>query len=119
MTLKKYIIDSKMFEYDRHYRECQQSNQPFIKARINPSNGNYYIQIDLMPCNYELSADGQKHLRQLFENEVTFLESNSYPKSSFNGYNVNKELSWFDGVLPDRLVSFCEKLYKLSQDYSS
>lgn len=70
-----------------------------------------------MPCNYELSVDGQKHLRQLFENEVAFLESNSYPKSSFNGYNVNKELSWFDGVLPDRLVSFCEKLYKLSQDY--
>ena len=117
MSLKKFIADSKMFEYDKHYRECQQNNQPFIKARINPSNGNYYVQIDLMTCNYDLTTDGQNQIKQLFENEIVFLESNSHPKSSFKGYNVNKELSWFDGVLPTRLVTFCEKLYDLSQNY--
>ena len=117
MSLKKFIADSKMFEYDKHYRECQQNNQPFIKARINLSNGNYYVQIDLMTCNYDLTTDGQNQIKQLFENEIVFLESNSHPKSSFKGYNVNKELSWFDGVLPTRLVTFCEKLYDLSQNY--
>ncbi len=117
MNLKKYIIDSKMFEYDRHYRECQQSNQPFIKARINPSNGNYYVQIDMMPCDYEFTIDGEKQLKKLFDDEVSFLES--YLKSSFNGSSINKELSWFDGVLPDRLVLFCDKLYELSQNYHS
>jgi hypothetical protein len=119
MTLKKYIIDSKMFEYDRHYQECRQSNHPFIKARINPRNGNYFVQIDLMPCDYEFTIDGENHLKKLFEDEVTFLESRPDSKSLFNGSNVNKELSWFDGVLPDRLVLFCEKLYELSQNYHS
>jgi hypothetical protein len=114
MTLKKFIADSKMFEYDRHYRQCQQSNQPFIKARINPSNGNYYVQIDLMTCNYDLTLSMQSQVKQLFENEISFLES--YPKSSFKGYNVNKELSWFDGVIPSRLVFFCEKLHDLSKN---
>ena len=117
MTLKKFIADSKMFEYDKHYRECQQSNQPFIKARINPSNGNYYVQIDLMTCNYNLTVDGKNQIKQLFESEIVFLESGSYPKSSFKDYNVDKELSWIDGVLPVRLTPFCEKLYDLSQNY--
>lgn len=106
-----------MFEYDRHYRECQQSNQPFIKARINPINGNYYVQIDMMPCDYEFTIDGEKQIKKLFDDEVSFLKS--YPKTSFKGSNINKELSWFDGVLPDRLVSFCEKLYEISQNYHS
>jgi hypothetical protein len=117
MTLKKYIADSKMFEYDRHYRECQQNNQPFIKARINLSNGNYYVQIDLMTCNYDLTPEMQNQIKQLFENEIAFLESNSYPKSSFKGYNIDKELSWFDGVLSVRLTPFCEKLYELAQNF--
>ena len=115
MTLKKYIIDSKMFEYDRHYRECQQNNQPFIKAKINPINGNYHVQIDMMPSDYEFTVDGEKQLKKLFDDEVSFLKS--YPKNSFSGSSINKELSWFDGVLPDRLVLFCEKLYEISQNY--
>jgi len=119
MTLKKYIIDSKMFEYERHYKECQQSNQPFIKARINPGNGNYYVQIDLMPCDYKLTIEGENQLRNLFEDEVTFLKLSSYLKYLSNHSSINKELSWFDGVLPDRLVLFCEKLYELSQNYHS
>ncbi|MFB5604841.1 MAG: hypothetical protein ACE5R5_05280 [Nitrosarchaeum sp.] len=117
MSLKKFIADSKMFEYDKHYRECQQNNHPFIKARINLSNGNYYVQIDLMTCNYNFTLEGEQELKNFFESEIHFLESNSYPKTSFKGYNVNKELSWFDGVVPNRLVFFCEKLYELSQKY--
>lgn len=103
-----------MFEYDRHYRECQQNNQPFIKARINPSNGNYYVQIDLMPCSYNLNLESKNQIKQLFENEIAFIESN-HTQSSFNGYNIDKELCWFDGVIPSRMESFCEKLYEISQ----
>ena len=106
-----------MFECDKHYRECLQNHQPFIKARINPANGNYYVQIDLMTCKYNLTEIGQKHVKTLFENEIDFLESNKYPKSSFNGYNIDKELSWFDGVLSVRLNSFCENLYDLCKKY--
>ena len=55
MTFHKYIADSKMFEYDKHYRECQQQNKPFIKSKINPVHGNYTVTIDLMTCNYVFS----------------------------------------------------------------
>ena len=37
MTFHKYLADSKMFEYDKHYRECKQQNKPFIKSKINPA----------------------------------------------------------------------------------
>ena len=117
MTLKKFIADSKMFEYGKYYKECQQNNRPFIKARINPSNGNYYVQIDLMTCNYNLTMEGQNQVKQLFEHEIVFLKSKAYPKSFFKGCNVDKELSWFDGVMPIRLTLFCETLYDLSQNY--
>jgi hypothetical protein len=117
MTLKKFISDSKMFEYGKHYTDCQQNNQPFIKGRINPSTSNYYVQIDMMTCNYNLSLDGQNHIKELFENEVALLQSDPNQKLSFKGYNVDKELSWFDGVLPTRLSTFCEKLYELSEKY--
>ena len=60
MTFHKYLGDSKMFEYDKYYRECKQLNKPFIKARINSRNKNYYVQIDLMTCNYELSIKDRK-----------------------------------------------------------
>jgi hypothetical protein len=105
-----------MFEYDKHYRECAQSNQPFIKARINPSSGHYYVQIDLMTCNYNLTKDGQNKVKQLFENEFNFNPSNSTLPSVRN-YNVDKELSWFDGVLSKHLTIFCEELFDLAQNY--
>ena len=114
MSVKKFIFDSKMFEYDRHYRVCQQNNHPFIKAWINQSTGNYYVQIDLMTCNYNFTADGKNKVLQLFKNEIRSLESCYSP---FNGYNVDKELAWFDGVLPDRLVAFCETLFDISQNF--
>lgn len=105
-----------MFEYDKHYRECSQFNQPFIKARINPSNRHYYVQIDLMTCRYNLTSEGQNKVKQLFENEFDFNMSGSSP-SSIRKYNVDKELSWFDGVLAKRLTPFCEELFNLAQNY--
>lgn len=117
MPLKKYIADSKMFEYDKHYRECAQSNHPFIKAKINPINGNYHVQIDLMTCSYNFSKEGKNHLKELFENEKTYAESKKLPNNSFIDYSIDEELSWVDGILPIRLDSFCENLYELSQKY--
>ncbi len=57
MTFHKYLADSKMFEYDKHYRECQQQNKPFIKSKINPLHGNYSINVDLMTCDYVFSKN--------------------------------------------------------------
>lgn len=117
MSFKKYISDSKMFEYDKHYRECVQNNHPFIKARLNHVNGNYNVQIDLMPCNYIFSEEGTKHLKIFFDDEIKYIESNNFPKSSSIDYSVDKELSWIDGIFASRLDLFCEKLYELSQKY--
>ncbi len=74
MSFKKYISDSKMFEYDKYYRKCAQINLPFIKARINQANRNYNVQIDLMPCNYIFSEEGIKYLKIFFENEIKYIE---------------------------------------------
>ena len=78
MAFPKYIGDSKMFEYDKHYRECKQQNKPFIKAKINPKHGNYYVQIDLMTCNYELSIQEQEEFKKLVKNEVEFIQSDFF-----------------------------------------
>jgi hypothetical protein len=105
-----------MFEYDKYYRECSQDNRPFIKARINPSTGNYYVQIDLMTCDYTLTSSEQNQIKDFFENEIILIKSNRASISSFKGYNIDKELTWFDGILPSRLTIFCEYLYDLIQN---
>ncbi len=111
MVFHKYLGDSKMFEYDKHYRECKQQNKPFIKAKINPKHGNYYVQIDLMTCNYELSIQEQQEFKKLVKNEVELIQSD------FQNYNINKELAWFDGVSHEHVDEFCKSLYDLTQKY--
>jgi len=115
MTFHKYLGDSKMFEYDKHYRECQQLNKPFIKAKISPVHGNYYIQIDLMTCNYELSKHEQEEIKKLIKNEIEFVKSNS--QSVFQDFSIDKEIAWFDGISHEHVNDFCESLYDLTQKY--
>ena len=112
MTIRKYFGDSKMFEYDKFYRECQQENRPFIKAKINPLHGNYLVQIDLMTCNYELSVEMQGRISKLIQDEIKYVKLNS--KYAFEGFNIDKELAWFDGVSSEHLEVFCNSLYDLS-----
>ena len=102
-----------MFEYDKHYRECQQLNKPFIKARTNPSHGRYHVQIDLMTCNYGLTQDEQQEIKKLFQNEI---ESNLI-ESNFHDYSITTELAWFDGVSVSSVDNFCNTLYDLTQKY--
>ena len=113
MTLQKYIGDSKMFEYDKFYRECQQQNKPFIKSKINPTHGNCYVQIDLMTCDYDLSQLQQDKMKKLIQNEIEFIQSNL--DYSFNDFHIDKEVAWFDGVSSENVHDFCESLYDLSQ----
>ncbi len=115
MAFHKYLGDSKMFEYEKHYLECRQLNKPFIKARINPRNKNYYVQIDLVTCNYKLSNNEQEEIKKLIHNEIEFVKSNS--KSDFQGFNIDKELAWFDGISTEHVDEFCIHLYDLTQKY--
>jgi len=115
MTFHKYLGDSKMFEYDKHYRECKQLNRPFIKARINPRNRNYFVQIDLMTCNYKLLNQEQEEIKKLVQNEIEFVKLNS--KSDFQGFSIDKELAWFDGISNEHVDEFCKSLYDLTQKY--
>ena len=104
-----------MFEYDRYYRECQQLNKPFIKARINPVHKNYFVQLDLMTCPYDLSLVAQEEIKKLTENEIDFVKSNlTY---DFNGYSIDRELAWFDGISREHVNDFCESLYHVAQKY--
>lgn len=112
MAFRKYFGDSKMFEYDRYYRECQQENRPFIKAKINPLHGNYLIQIDLMTCDYELSDNMQEKIRKLVKDEIEYVKSNS--KYVFEEFSIDKELAWFDGISSEHMDAFCNSLYDLS-----
>ena len=111
MTFHKYLGDSKMFEYDKYYRECKQLNKPFIKARINSKNKNYYVQIDLMTCNYVLSNQEQEEIKKLVQSEIEFVKLN------FQDYNIDKELAWFDGISAEHVDEFCKSLYDLTQKY--
>ncbi len=115
MAFHKYLGDSKMFEYEKYYRECRQLNKPFIKARINPRHRNYYVQIDLMTCDYKLSKQEQEEIKKLVQNEIEFVKSNS--KSDFQSFNIDKELAWFDGISPEHINNFCKSLYDLTQKY--
>lgn len=117
MTFQKYLGDSKMFEYDKHYRNCQQFDKPFIKAKINPHHGNYFVQIDLMTCNYKFSKNDEQKLKKMVNNENDFLKSNSAPK--LEEFSITSELAWFDGVSPKNLDSFCNSLYDLTQNLKS
>ena len=113
--MKKFLADSKMFEFDKFYRECQKNNQPFVKAKKNPVDGNYLIQIDVATSYKKIHLKTQKKIRLLFENEKIFLKGNKL-EAVFKGSNVNEETAWFDGVLPKRLDQFCETLFDLCNE---
>ena len=93
---------------------AKKNNQPFIKARKNPVDNNYVVQLDLIACDYNLTIDGQNNVEKLFENETSYLKSNNSQKSVFKGCNIDEELAWYDGILPERLDNFCENLFDLS-----
>ncbi len=107
----KYLGDSKMFEYDRYYRECQQQNKPFIKAKLNPVHSKHLVQVDLMTCSYKLSASQLKELKKLALKEIEYV--NSERDYDFAGYNITSELSWFDGVSSEHVDEFCSGIYDL------
>ena len=113
MTFHKYLADSKMFEYDKHYRECKQENKPFIKSKINPVHGNYSINVDLMTCNYVFLESEQNEIKKLIQDEIKFVNLNC--KNLFNDYSINEELIWIDGVSSDHVDFICRSLYDLSQ----
>ena len=100
-----------MFEFDRYYKECQKNNRPFIKARKNQIDGNYLVLLDLITCDYNLSYKNREKITDLFAKETNSLKSK---KSIFKGCNIDKELVWFDGIVPERLNYFCETLFDLS-----
>ena len=104
MIRRKYVGESKMFEYDRHYRECQATGRPFVKARKSPVHKRYHVQIDMATCSRELSEDEQAAILEAFEAEADFVKP--LPGKS-EGFFIDPELAWFDGVSDRHLDSLC------------
>ena len=115
ITFHKYLADSKMFEYGKHYKECQQQNKPFIKSKINPVHGNYSVHIDLATCNYVFSNSEQNKIQKLIQNEKNYVNSNC--NNPFNDYTIDEELIWVDGVSSENMDVFCNAVYDLTQEY--
>ena len=115
MTFHKYLADSKMFEYDKHYKECKQQNKPFIKSKINPTHGNYSINVDLMTCNYVFSKSEQDEIKKLIQDEIEFVNLNC--KNLFNDFSIDEELIWIDGVSSEHMDFLCVSFYDLTQKY--
>ena len=103
-----------MFEYDKHYRECQQLNKPFIKAKINPVHGNYFVQIDLMTCNYIFTEFEIQTMKKMIKTELDYVLKS--PKPFFQDFSIDKELAWFDGIPLSHVDEFCSSLYALTQE---
>jgi len=53
--------------------------------------------------------------KKLIHNEIEFVKSNS--KSDFQGFHIDKELAWVDGISPEHIDEFCISLYDLTQKY--
>lgn len=115
MTFHKYLVDSKMFEYDKHYRECQQLDKPFIKARIHPKTGNYFVQIDLMTCSYNLSNQEQDEIKKLAKTKMTSVAFTSRLGSDF--FSIGPELVWFCDMSAEHVNDFCETVYDIIQKH--
>ena len=113
MAFTKYLLDSKMFEYDKHYRECQQLNKPFIKAKINPTHGNYFVQIDLMTCNYYFTKSEIQKMKKMIKTELDFVLKSAKPFPQ--EFSIDKEIAWFDGVPLSHVDDFCSLLYDITQ----
>ena len=113
MGFSKYLGDSKLFEYDKHYRECQQLNKPFIKAKINPRHGNYFVQIDLMTCNYLFTNFEINEMKKMIRTELEFVQDSKKP--CVQEFSIDKEIAWFDGISPTHVDDFCSSLYDLTQ----
>ena len=97
-------------------RSDKKNNQPFIKARKNPIDDNYVVQLDLITCDYNLTIEEKSNVKKLFEKETNYLKSNNPRNSIFKGCNIDQELAWCDGILPERLDAFCENLFNLSRN---
>lgn len=115
MTFHKYLADSKMFEYDKHYRECQQQNKPFIKSKINPLHGNYSVNVDLMTCNYVFSKLELNEIMKLIHDEKIFVNSNF--KNVLYDFSIDEEVIWIDGVSIEHMDIVCNSIYDLTQKY--
>ena len=114
MGFVKYLLDSKMFEYDKHYRECQQLNKPFIKAKINPIHGNYFVQIDLMTCKYHFTEFEIQKMKKMIKTELNLVQDSVKPFTP--EFSIDEELAWFDGISSSHVDNFCNSLYDLTQE---
>jgi hypothetical protein len=54
--------------------------------------------LDLITCDYDLTIEDQNNVKELFEKETNYLQSNNFRKSIFKGCTIDKEFSWYVGI---------------------
>ena len=68
-----------------------------------------------MTCDYNLSKKTQIEINKLIQTEIDYVNLNS--KHVFEGYNIDKEIAWFDGVSVEHIDDFCNTLYDVIEKF--
>lgn len=69
----------------------------------------------MMSCSYELTKQEQEEIRKMIQNEIDFVKKKSKSDFDFQGFKIDKELVWFDGVPSEHVDDFCVNPYDLTK----
>jgi hypothetical protein len=106
-----YIKTNDSINRSKHWFECDSENKPFIQAT---RQGRYYnVLLDMYPAIYDLNKKGSKLVEEAIENECDAVESQRVRKHGIH-FSIGNVISRIGQVLPERVDSFCTKLFEIS-----
>jgi hypothetical protein len=100
-------------EENMHWRNCIEKTMPFVSAM---RRGKYYfVTLDLFPTICDLNELGIKLVEKEINGEVNAVESQRTRNHGIHCH-AYKVRSICSQVLPERVDSFCNKLFEISTD---
>ncbi len=106
-----YIKTNDSVNRSKHWFECDVDNKPFIQAT---RRGRYYnVLLDMYPAIYDLNKKGSKLVEEAIQNECDVVNSQRIRKQGIF-FSIGNVISRIGQVLPERVDSFCEKMFEIS-----
>lgn len=107
----QYIKTDYSVTRSKHWFECDAENKPFIQAT---KRGMYYnVLLDMYPAIYDLNKKGSKLVEEAIQNECDAVNSQRTRKQVIP-ISIGNVISRIGQVLPERVDSFCTKLFEIS-----